>query len=165
MDQYKRNLTAMVRHPHIAEHGPKMLLVTPPPVDEIKLGKLDTAAGFPSATRTSATTASYAETAREVARENAHVALVDLWEAIMDEAIAMAPGDYAARGPWLGSPESGKQGGLDTLLPDGLHLSGRAYRILYELVEPHIGAEWRGLPAEDRSGYLFPDWRLLNPSV
>ena len=162
MDQYKRNLTAIVNHPHIAAHEAKVLLVTPPPVDEIKLARLDMAAGFPSAIRTSATSAAYSQTVREVARENQHVVLIDLWTAVMDEAIAMAPGDFTAGGPWLGTPENGKQGGLDTLLPDGLHMSGDAYRILYGLVEPHIGQEWADLPPEDRSGYLFPDWRQLN---
>ena len=161
IDQYKENLTKIVTHPNVLAHKPKILLVTPPPMDQIKVTKLDKEEGHISAIRTFDISASYSEKAREVARENPSVILVDLWQAIMDKAIAMAPNDYQAGGPWLGSPENGKQGGLHQLLPDGLHMSGDAYRVLYEQVKPHIGQEWLSLP--DRSGYLFPDWRVMNP--
>ncbi|OAA38149.1 GDSL Lipase/Acylhydrolase family protein [Metarhizium rileyi] len=161
--QYKENLTKIVTHPNIAAHKPKIVLVTPPPLDEIKVTELDMAYGHPCATRLSALSASYSEKAREVARENPSVELVDLWRALMNEAISMAPNDYTPGGPWLGSPENGKQGGLDSLLPDGLHMSGRAYRVFYEELKGFLGEEWDNLADDDRTGYVFPDWRLLNP--
>lgn len=163
IDQYKENLIKIITHPYIQAHQPKILLVTPPPVDEIKLSQLDVQGGHPEATRRVTVTAAYAEKAREVAREHPGVELIDLWQALMDKAISMAPGDYQPGGPWLGSPENGKQGGLDALLPDGLHMSGAAYSVFYETVLPHIGQEWAQLPEGDRTGYLFPDWRVLNP--
>ncbi|KAM4060182.1 GDSL-like lipase/Acylhydrolase family protein [Hirsutella rhossiliensis] len=162
IEEYKRNLTRIITHPHVQAHKPTILLVTPPPIDEMKLERLDTADGHASAIRSFATSALYSEKAREVAGENAGVILIDLWQALMDAAIAMAPGDYQPGGPWLGSPENGKAGGLDHLLPDGLHMSGDAYRVLYEQVRPHIGEEWTNLPGRDRTGYLFPDWLELN---
>lgn len=157
-ETYKENLVKIVNHPHIRFHNPKILLVTPPPADEIKLAKLDMAEGHVSSIRTSAITACYAEKAREVARENAGIVLIDLWQAIMDVAIAKAPDNYQPGGPWLGSPENGNQGGLDQLLPDGLHMGGEAYRILYEALKPHIGYKVSG----DKEGYVYPDWRVLN---
>ncbi|GJN77350.1 GDSL Lipase/Acylhydrolase family protein [Purpureocillium lilacinum] len=161
LDQYKKNLTTIVNHPHILAHEPKILLVTPPPVDEIRLKELNMAEGHPCAVRTSAISSSYSETARQVARENAHVVSIDLWKGIMDKAIAMTPDDYKEGGPLLGTPDNGNRGGLASLLPDGLHMSGDAYRVFYGLLKPHIGEEWVNLPVEDRTGYLFPDWREL----
>lgn len=79
----------------------------------------------------------------------------------MDKAIEMSPGDYQPGGPNLGTPENGKRGALKELMPDGLHMSGQAYRIFYNLVIPHIGQEWSGLPDTDKSGYILPDWRSL----
>ncbi|KND94916.1 GDSL esterase/lipase [Tolypocladium ophioglossoides CBS 100239] len=163
IDEYKENLTKIITHPHVQAHRPKILLVTPPPVDQIKVTRLDMEEGHPSAIRTFAVSASYSEKAREVARKNSGVVMIDLWQAIMDKAIAMAPDDYQVGGPWLGSLENGKQGGLDQLLPDGVHMSGDAYRVLYEQVKPHIGQEWLNLPDDDKTGYLFPDWRVMNP--
>jgi lysophospholipase L1-like esterase len=98
--------------------------------------------------------------AREVARENTDVVLIDLWQALMDKAIEMTPDEYESGGPWLGSPENGKSGGLDILLPDGLHMSGEGYRVFFETIRPHIGTEWAGL--EHEAGYVYPTWRELN---
>ncbi|KAF4121241.1 GDSL-like Lipase/Acylhydrolase [Geosmithia morbida] len=161
IDEYKENLIKIISHPRIKKNKPIILLVTPPPVDELKHSKLDAESGLSSSIRTSAVSASYAEKAREVARENPdRVVLVDLWQAIMDKAIAMSPDDYQPGGPWLGSPENGKAGGLDTLLPDGLHMNGEAYRIFFDIIRPHIGKEWEGLPPN--AGYVFPSWQNMN---
>ncbi|KJZ74085.1 hypothetical protein HIM_06534 [Hirsutella minnesotensis 3608] len=164
IEQYKENLVKIIKHSHVQNHKPTILLVTPPPVDERKHGRLCKQEGFPATTRTSATSASYSEKAREVARENSGVILVDFWQALMDKAIAMTPADYTRGGPCLGSPENGKAGGLDKLLPDGLHMNGDAYRVLYEQIKQHIGHEWTNQDAVegDTCGYLFPLWHELN---
>lgn len=162
LDEYKANLNKIVNFPAIKAHNPKILLVAPPPVDQIKIAGLDKSWGHEGPTRTSEITAAYAEKAREVARENEGVILIDLWQAIMDKAIAMSPGDYQAGGPWLGSLENGKQGGLNTLLPDGLHMNGEAYKVFYDIVSPHVGKQWEGLADDDKRDYIFPDWRELN---
>lgn len=118
------------------------------------------ARGNPAATRSSAISTSYAEKAREVARENPGVVLIDLWQAIMGEAISMSPEDYQPGGPWLGSPENGKQGGLAKLLPDGLHMGGQAYRVFFDEIKAHIGQD---IKADDRTDYILPDWSVVNP--
>jgi lysophospholipase L1-like esterase len=162
IDDYKANLVKIITHPSIQAHQPKILLVTPPPVDEIKLARLDVAAGHESATRKSAVTAAYGEKVREIAREHPGVEVIDLWQVIMDKAISMTPGDHSSGGPLLGSPENGNQGGLDSLLPDGLHMSGPAYKAFFEAVLPHVGREWTQTPQGGLSDCLFPDWKTLN---
>ena len=153
IDEYKANLVKIVNHPHIQAHKPTICIVTPPPLDEIKVTREDKKNGHSEAIRRAAVSAAYSEKAREVAREN-DLILIDLWKAIMDAGIAKAPGDYTPGGPWLGTPENGKQGGLDELLPDGLHMNGEAYQILYNAIAPHIK-----MPAKK----VFPEWSELNP--
>ncbi|KAL6908808.1 GDSL Lipase/Acylhydrolase family protein [Trichoderma evansii] len=160
IETYKENLNKIIHHPLVRSHNPKILLVTPPPVDEIKLQWVDVAQGHPGAVRSSAISASYAEKVREVARENPGVVLIDLWQAIMGEAISMSPEDYQPGGHWLGSPENGKQGGLDKLLPDGLHMGGLGYKVFFEEIKAHIGQD---IKPDDRSDYLLPEWRTVTP--
>lgn len=160
IETYKENLGKIINHPHIRAHNPKILLVTPPPVDEIKLQEVDVAYGHPAAIRSSAISTSYSEKAREVARENPGVILIDLWQAIMGEAISMSPEDYQPGGPWPGSPENGKQAGLDKLLPDGLHMGGQGYRVFFDEIKAHIGQD---IKPDDRTDYIIPDWRVVTP--
>jgi hypothetical protein len=155
IDKFKENLTKIITHPSITSHKPKILLATPPPLDEIRLTELDLEAGHPGATRLAKVSASYAETVRHVAAENPGVVLVDLWRALMDTAIAKTPG-FDPKGSMLGDPESGRRGHLEHLLPDGLHMSGESYRVFYDIVLPHIGPEWPNVPA----AYMLPDWKV-----
>ncbi|XXH05096.1 snoRNA-binding rRNA-processing protein utp10 [Hypoxylon texense] len=153
MEKYKENLIKIIAHDHIKAHKPKVLLITPPPLDEIRIEVLDLAKGHPQATRQAENSAKYCETAREVAREVPGVILIDLQKAIMDKAIASTP-DFDASGLPLGYPGS-KRGYLEHLLPDGLHMSGESYEILFAAVKPHIGP----FP-EDKP--VFPTWAQMN---
>lgn len=87
-----------------------------------------------------------------MAAEVPGVVLVDLQKALMEKAIAMTP-DYDPSGPPLGYLDGGKRGALEQLLPDGLHMNGDAYKVLFDIVIPHIT-----LPPDDY--YVFPDWRI-----
>ncbi|TEA19331.1 Isoamyl acetate-hydrolyzing esterase 1-like protein [Colletotrichum sidae] len=162
LEEYKANLRTIVTHPNITAHKAKILLVTPPPIDEIRITQLDLEWGHPKPTRTAKISAGYSQAVRDVAAEVPGVTLIDLWQALHDHAASKTPG-FKAGGPLLGTPELGQQGGLAELLPDGLHMSGEAYKVFYKTVLPHIGLEWRGLAEDDRTGYIFPDWRDLNP--
>ncbi|KAI1484129.1 SGNH hydrolase [Daldinia eschscholtzii] len=156
IEQYKENLTKIITHEYIVAHNPKILLVTPPPIDEIRITELDLALGHPQATRQAAVSAAYSETARKVAAEIPGVVLIDLQKAILDKAISLTA-DFDSSGPPLGYP-GGKRGALEQLLPDGLHMSGEAYKVLFDIVKPHIG------PFPEKKG-VFPDWRVLNPGT
>ncbi|KAI3337459.1 SGNH hydrolase [Xylariaceae sp. AK1471] len=155
IDQYKENLIKIITHEHIKVHNPRILLVTPPPLDEMQCLKTDLGYGHKEVCRKAAVSAQYSETARQVAAEVPDVVLVDLQKALMEKAISMTP-DYDPSGPPLGYPEGGKRGALEQLLPDGLHMSGEAYRVLFDIVKPHIT-----LPPDNY--YVFPDWRIMNP--
>lgn len=72
----------------------------------------------------------------------------------MDCAVSKTPGWDGSKGV-LGSLESGERGYLPHLLPDGLHLSGEAYAILWELVKKEIN-----VPATGASGFAWPEWRV-----
>ncbi|KAI5863110.1 SGNH hydrolase [Durotheca rogersii] len=156
IDQYKENLIRIVTHDHVKAHNPKILLVTPPPVDQIRITELDLAVGHAQATREAAVSAAYSETAREVAAAVPGVVVIDLERAIVDRALSLTV-DFDADGPPLGHP-GGVRGGLEQLLPDGLHLSGESYRVFFDIVKPHIGPF-----AEEQT--VFPNWRVLNPGT
>lgn len=120
--------------------------------------------GHARSIRSAAISATYSEITRQVAREIPGVVSIDLYGGIMNKAIELSPAEYQPGGPLLGTPENGKQGGLDSLLPDGLHMSGEAYKVLLREVLPHVGQEFAGLPEDDRTGYVYPDWRVLSPT-
>ncbi|KAK5664183.1 hypothetical protein OQA88_399 [Cercophora sp. LCS_1] len=157
LDKFKANLTRIITHPNIIAHKPKIFLITPPPLDEIRLTALDLAAGHHKATRHAKISSTYSDAVRQVATEHG-VTLVDLWKALMDRAIEKTPG-YDPKGPALGDPEGGVRGHLEALLPDGLHLSSESYRIFYDIVRPHVGKEWADKPDEERFGWVLPEWR------
>ncbi|KAI5465611.1 SGNH hydrolase-type esterase domain-containing protein [Mariannaea sp. PMI_226] len=161
IEVYKENMTKIVNHPRITAHKPKILLVTPPPIDQFKVTVLNMANGHSQAVRTSANSAAYSEVARQVARENPGVVSIDLQKALLDKAIEMSPGDYQPGGPPLGSPENGKSGALNELLPDGLHMGGLAYKVFFDILVPHIGQEWQNLADDDFTGYVYPHWKEL----
>ncbi|KAI3395288.1 hypothetical protein diail_1486 [Diaporthe ilicicola] len=167
LEQYKANLAAVVGHPRVAAHGAKVLVVTPPPLDEIRRAELD-GPQYGRAVREQARSAEYSQAAREVAAEAAtkaseasgsagagQVVCIDLAKAIMDHAVANTTGWDASQPP-LGSPAGGRRGHLENLLPDGLHMSGEAYRVLWGLIEAEIQPRF---PNADTDGYVWPEWR------
>lgn len=159
LEKYKQNIRAMITHSSVMAHSPTILLVTPPPLDEIRLLVGDLASGYPSVTRRSSVTAEYATAIRDIAvefREN--VVLIDLWTAIMNEAIALTPG-YVAERALLGSEEKGERGGLEDLLVDGLHLTGIGYKVFLNEVLPVVGRICQEEPADNIS-WVFPPWRV-----
>ncbi|KAI0180018.1 SGNH hydrolase [Hypoxylon sp. FL1284] len=152
IEKYKENLVKIITHDHVKAHNPKILLVAPPPLDQIRITELDLANGHPQATREAENSARYCEVVRTVAAETG-VTLIDLQKAVMEKAIALTP-DFDASGPLLGYP-NGKRGALEQLIPDGLHMSGEAYEVLFGLVQPHIGPFPEGK-------FVYPDWRTMN---
>jgi lysophospholipase L1-like esterase len=159
LDQYRANLASIIQHPIIAAHKARILLITPPPIDEVRIDELDRAKGHKEATRKSKISAQYAQVAREVAAAVPNVILIDLEKAMLDVASSKTPG-FDASGPRLGDLAGGQRGYLEHLLPDGLHLSGESYKILWDLVESHITPGWDNLGELERYKlYALPDWR------
>jgi len=87
----KLNLKALVTHPAVVAHHPKIILVTPPPIDEIRQEEVDDAKGYPLCRRASVT-ARYAEAARQVGAEfGGDRVVLELRSAVMAEAIRRNP--------------------------------------------------------------------------
>lgn len=126
-------------------HKPLILLVSPPPINEVQLEANDLK-NNQALSREQAVTARYADTVRSVVTEfnDPDVILIDLWTALMNEAQNLTP-DYE-RGKLLGSKEVGDSEALRTLLCDGLHLTKKGYEIFIKEVLPHIGPEWKYEP-------------------
>ena len=127
----------ILNHPCIVAHNPTILLVTPPPINEIHLEAEDFKKGYSAVTRHQSVTAKYADAVRQIAAEfrERKVLLVDLWAAMMKEVARLTPG-FVEGGALLGSSETGDSEGLRRLLVDGIHLTGDGYALFLEQVMP-----------------------------
>jgi isoamyl acetate esterase len=83
--KYRENLTNIITHSLIKAHSPKMILISPPKVEEYKHIVKDKAVGYPSLTRFVHLTKSYADTCVEAGKE-LNIARVDTWSAFIGKA-------------------------------------------------------------------------------
>ncbi|ETS84711.1 hypothetical protein PFICI_02736 [Pestalotiopsis fici W106-1] len=175
-EEYKANLKKIITHPNITAHDTKVLLVAPPPLDETRIYQYDIEEnGLDKLTRSAANSAQYSQLARDVAAEVPGTVLIDLQDALTKHAITLTPeydaknpqhhnGDIPLLGYMDGNDGKGFRGALGRLFPDGLHLSGEAYRVFFDLVAPHIGPFPELLDEKDvKSEFAnpFPDWKIL----
>lgn len=159
LKRYKANLVAILRHAAVRAHpNVRILLITPPPIDERRL-HLSDRTKYPSLPkdmlrRTAENTARYARAVVEVGREQG-VTVVDLWTAMItrcgwdasSSAVAALPGAMAA------APNSI----LESFLLDGLHFSGEGYRVLFDEVMAVISNKWPEQMPE-RLEMVVPAW-------
>nr|POE79715.1 isoamyl acetate-hydrolyzing esterase 1 like [Quercus suber] len=159
--QYKANLRSIVMHPSLKEHSNvRIILITPPPIEERKLRKADLAK-LPqlewTPRRAAATTARYAEAVRLVGQE-LQVPVLDIWDAMMTRA---SNGETTARQPPLaplpGSLEASSNAVLESYLHDGLHFSSKGYKVLYDELMMLIQATWPD-QMPDKLDRVLPDW-------
>ncbi|KAF3041729.1 hypothetical protein E8E12_007727 [Didymella heteroderae] len=136
---FEENLRRLIKHPRVRAHEDiRVLLVTPPPIDEWGFDHWDE----PGRTaRKAATARQYAERVRKVGEEM-DVAVADLWSACMEEATVGRNASLATeRGvePVMpGDKRAERNDVLARLLYDGLHLSGDGYRLMYQKVKETI---------------------------
>lgn len=112
LDQYKRNVQAILRHPLISSQKPRLILITPPPFDEHQWG---------DGTRTAEHTKKYADACRQ-AGEELGVVVLDIWSVFMEKA-GWKPGH-----PLAGSKSAERNEVLGELLHDG-----RLFRVCHAL--------------------------------
>lgn len=112
LDQYKKNLIDLLTHPALEAHKPRLLLVTPPPIEERRLHHRVKNQGYLKLNRSNVLTKQYADASREVAKE-LNVACVDLWTAFMSKA-GWTPGD-----PLYGSQDLPENDAIRSLIHDG----------------------------------------------
>ncbi|KAL1998670.1 hypothetical protein VTN02DRAFT_5769 [Thermoascus thermophilus] len=151
LEEYKENLTAIIKHPATRAQDPKILLLTPPPVNEYQLATLDLQKGFPSPSRTASNTKRYADACREVAG-SLGVPVVDIWTAFMKAA------GWQEGQPLPGSKEIPNNAVLEGLLSDGLHFTPEGYKIMYREVMRVIRATWPD-QAPENLPMTFPHWQ------
>ncbi|CEG65904.1 hypothetical protein RMATCC62417_02586 [Rhizopus microsporus] len=126
VDKYKSNIKEMVnliKNPQSEFYNPKMrlILITPPPLYEPLWKKRCEERGDPM-NRTNESAKIYAEALKETAKE-LNVVVIDLWTAIMS------------------ASEQNKQD-LSYFLSDGLHLTDKGYKILFDAVMDTISTHF-----------------------
>ncbi|CAK7213751.1 hypothetical protein SCUCBS95973_001905 [Sporothrix curviconia] len=159
LEEYEANLKAILTHKNIQAYKPrKILVVTPPPVDGIRLNEFERINYQRKTTsRQALVSAKYSEAARRVAQSVPGAVVVDLQKALMDLAVSRTAGYDPKSGVVLGDEAGGQRGYLANLLTDGLHLSGEGYRVLFEGLRPHIDPP---NPRETMEGWAYPEWRV-----
>ena len=110
---YKQNLHDIITHPVVRAQQPRLILVTPPPVEERLLEQRVKSFGYKELNRFNDVTKLYADAVREVG--DAHgVAVLDVWSAFMTEA------GWKAGESLPGALDMPESPALKRLLGDGL---------------------------------------------
>ncbi|EDO03908.1 hypothetical protein SS1G_06389 [Sclerotinia sclerotiorum 1980 UF-70] len=130
LPQFIQNIRKLISHPLIQAHGPRIILVTPAPVDEATCRVTNGEWGYSDDPRRVRDTREYRDEVVRIGEEH-ELGIVDLWTAFMG-ACGWKEGDDPAKMPGL--EENGRDPNLTKLLYDGLHFSGEAYKILFEEV-------------------------------
>lgn len=155
LEEYEENLRKIIHHPTVQAHQDvKIVLITPPPLDERKTHELDISR-YPALgdrlLRTSVDTARYAQAVRDLGRSE-KLPVLDIWTVMMQRANA-SPTEQ----PLPGSLAAPVNETLQRLLPDGLHLSGQGYRVLYDELLAVIERDLPELSSEKLPRSL-PEW-------
>jgi lysophospholipase L1-like esterase len=138
IEEYRQNLRKIIQHPLVQAHNPKIILTTPPPVDEALCEKLELEIwGIDVVRRTAEVVSQYAQVVRDVGKEM-DVAVLDVWTAFMEK-VGWKPGQ-----PLIGAKGVAQIKGteLPTLLVDGLHLTGDGNKIVYHELMRLIRERW-----------------------
>lgn len=126
LNEYKQYLKAIIRHPSVTAQNPRLIFITPPPVNEYKLEERDLVKGWTDPQRTAEHTKKYADACREVGKELG-VAVLDIWS------IIMARAGWREGEPLAGSKKVARNEVLEGLLVDG-EPSTEALRMLIILI-------------------------------
>ncbi|KAL8783938.1 MAG: hypothetical protein Q9213_004268 [Squamulea squamosa] len=135
LDLYRQNLRGIIQHSSVTAQKPRLILVTPPPIEEYTLEAAEAAKGIPGVRRTAENTMQYAEACKGVGQDLGLVVL-DLWSIFMNAA------GYEPGKPLPGSKKTEKSPVLNRLLSDGLHFTPEAYKVLFESTMNVIKREW-----------------------
>ena len=129
--------TKTAQHEHV-------ILITPPPIDEWKLGGGD---------RTAVHTAKYARAALDLGQE-LKLPVLDLWTIFMRK----AGWEEGSTGSLAGSREAPKNKVLGELLEDGLHFTQKGYDLMFDelvlVIQQHLPDQ-----VPEKLPMIFPDWK------
>lgn len=174
LEMYKDNLRSIIQHPTIQAQHPRLILVTPPPVNEYALEESDAARGIRCRRRTAEHTKLYADACREIVC-GPDLLVLDMWSWIMSRA-----GYKPSRDQILpGSKKTQRNAFLDQVLSDGkvfsspplcsavaqvqmilgLHFNPLGYKILFEATMVNIARRWPD-QAPEKLGLVYPSWQV-----
>ncbi|KAI9733734.1 MAG: hypothetical protein M1818_007148 [Claussenomyces sp. TS43310] len=162
LETFSRNLRALIDHPQVTAHKPRIILVTPPPIEETECEAVDAEKGY-SLSRHVAVTAEYAQAVRDIGESAGdHVVVLDLWRTIMDEAVKQT--DLDKTSPMLpGTRELGTNDYLKSIMPDGLHLNAVGYTIFLRELLDTLEKKWpKDTP--EMQAFVLPNWRTATKS-
>ena len=117
LDEFKTNLEKIVTHPQVVAHNPRIILIAPPPINEHLWWPRDQESGYPSVSRTAATTKQYADAVVEIGAK-LNLPVVNLWKAFMAKTAFQIDG-WKVGDLLPGSLESTPNDALVELMYDG----------------------------------------------
>ena len=91
LEKFRENLLEIINHPSVKNHKPKMILITPPPIDEYMRSANQELNAKSNIDRTASQTAQYADVVREVGK-HLGIAVLDIWTIFIQMA-GWRPGD------------------------------------------------------------------------
>lgn len=112
LDQYTKNLKAILKHPSVVAQKPRLILLTPPPVNEYQLEEANLVWDNKDPRRSAEHTKKYADACRQVGAE-VGVVVLDVWS------IFMAKAGWKEGEPLKGSKKVARNEILEKLLSDG----------------------------------------------
>jgi lysophospholipase L1-like esterase len=149
-DKYKKNLRGIATHDLVKAHGEdlKIVLVTPPPINESQLTRKNREARIANEYA-----AQVRVLARELRDEGLNVRCFDIWNIFMKKC------GWAVGEPLIGAKdvEQDPKTGLATLLSDGLHLAIGGNKLLFQSLLKLITKEWPHLHPEAIT-FPLPTW-------
>ncbi|KAH8594464.1 GDSL Lipase/Acylhydrolase family protein-like protein [Bisporella sp. PMI_857] len=140
LDRFKQNLRDIIDHPRVQAHSPKIILLTPPPVEETMLLEIIPDEMESKVIPLAKDAVLYAQAVREVGTEKG-VPVVDVWGAFMKQVGDVS--DLVNNTSALpGSRELGRNEVLKEFLSDGLHLAAKGYQTVHEELMKVIIGTW-----------------------
>ena len=112
LSEYKKNLRSILEHSSVIIQKPRLILLTPPPVNEYQMENAELQKGYSKPLRSAEHTKTYADACRSVGAELG-VPVLDLWS------IFMAKVGWKEGEPLIGSKKVARNGILEKLLNDG----------------------------------------------
>lgn len=156
LDEYIENTKAIISHPDVRGHeGIRLVLITPPPVDERKCLASDkwNDPNYPDGVirRKAAVTKQYAQAICALGKE-VDVKVLDFWTLMIEKS-----GGSAVDPEPTGSINMPQNEALQSFLHDGLHLTPAGYKLLYDAFVELIGHTWPD-QAADMLKFVLPRW-------
>lgn len=152
LQEFTENIARIATYPALLQHNPKILLVTPPCIDEYGCEEDDKNRDIHVTRRTAGNTARYAEAVRGLGKR-LNCPVVDLWKAFAKE----AGWTEGSEGPLPGSKQLPRNEFLKDTLNDGLHFNPRGYEILYKEFMKTVEKDVPELRPENLP-FVLPPW-------